>query len=146
MRKAAIFLPFVFMLFSAGRLQGQVMENAEEAFRLSASTNKPLLLIFAGSDWCAPCIRFNDKVLSQSAFINYAKENFILLKIDFPQRKRLSKDKSKRNDELAERYNPRGQFPHVLLLSPDRSILGLLSYKNQTPEEFISEIKPYFTE
>lgn len=138
-------LVFLFIIITSSAV-GQILENAEEAFNLANATNKPVLLIFAGSDWCAPCIRLNDKVLSQEGFQNYAKEHFVTLKVDFPQRKKLSKEMRKQNDALAEKYNPNGQFPHLLLLRPDKTIIKLLTYKNQSSDDFIREIGPLLSE
>lgn len=53
------------------------------ALRLSKESGKPVLINFTGSDWCPWCFRLRDEVFSQDAFINFAKENLILLMIDF---------------------------------------------------------------
>jgi thiamine biosynthesis lipoprotein len=126
--------------------QAQIIEEPEVAFKLSNESQKPLLMIFSGSDWCAPCIRLHDTVLSDEQFQHYASDHFILLKVDFPQRKKQDKSKRTENEQLADKYNPRGQFPHILLLRPDQSILSVLNYKNQPVEEFISQLSAYFAE
>lgn len=120
---------------------GQIEHNAEEAFRIASETDKPVLLVFAGSDWCAPCIRFEKQVLSENSFLEFAKENLVILKADFPQRKKLPLSEQEQNDTLAEQYNPKGVFPRLLLLRVDKSVLSVLSYTNQTPVEFISLVK-----
>lgn len=109
----------------------------------AAETKRPVLLVFSGSDWCAPCIRFNSTILSESTFQSFANENLTVIKADFPQRKKLSGDEKKRNEALADRYNPKGLFPHIILLNNDQSVLATLTFSNQTPEEFISEIRSY---
>lgn len=140
-------LLFVWLLFMwAGVLQAQIIEEPEEAFKLSNESQKPLLMIFSGSDWCAPCIRLNDTVLTNEQFQHYASDHFILLKVDFPQRKKLDQAKQKENENLADKYNPKGQFPHILLLRPDQSILTILNYKNHAANEFISQLSSYFSE
>ncbi len=126
--------------------EAQILENAEEAFQLSAETQKPVLLIFSGSDWCAPCIRFQRTVLSDNQFLHYAADHFILLKADFPQRKKLTSKMVQQNEALAEKYNPKGQFPHIVLLHPDKSVLSTLFYKNQASQEFISQLSSHFAE
>jgi hypothetical protein len=42
---------------------------------------------------------------------------------------------------LAEQYNPRGEFPKLVLLRDDKSVLSTLTYSNQTSDAFISQIK-----
>ncbi len=138
----------IFLLLSGAffaRGQG-ILEDAAQAFAISAESKKPVLLVFSGSDWCAPCIRFNREVLTTEQFQYYAADHFILLKADFPQRKKLEKELVMQNEKLADRYNPNGQFPHILLLHPDQSVLGTLYYKNQNPEEFISQLSTHFAE
>lgn len=123
-------------------VQAQVVRtNAEEAFKVSCETRKPVLLVFAGSDWCAPCIRFEKKVMSESTFQHFADENLVILKADFPQREKLPVALQQQNEKLAEKYNPKGVFPFFLLLGIDRSVLSTLDYTNESSVEFISEIK-----
>jgi len=138
---------FVLLLSGTFLAKGQIiLEDAAQAFVISAESKKPVLLIFSGSDWCAPCIRFNKEVLTTEQFQYYASNHFVLLKADFPQRKKLDKALVEQNEELADRYNPTGQFPHILLLHPDQSVLATLHYKNQNSEEFISQLSSYFAE
>jgi thiol-disulfide isomerase/thioredoxin len=139
--KAVSFL--ILILTSSLGVLAQEIHNAEEAFRLSHETKKPVLLVFSGSDWCAPCILFDKKVLSQESFQTFAKNNLIVLKADFPQRKKIAEDVKKQNDALAEKYNPKGLFPHVMLILPGHSTPATLSYTNETPDEFISEINAH---
>lgn len=134
------------LLLIASFVEAQIHDNAEEAFASSKATHKPVLLIFSGSDWCAPCIRFQKTVLSDEQFQLYASDHLILLKADFPQRKKLSKALEKQNEVLAEKYNPKGQFPHIVLLNSDQSVLSTLSYKNQDTAQFISMLSTHFAE
>ncbi len=133
-------------ILSANLSGAQILENADEAFKLSAASQKPVLLIFSGSDWCAPCIQFQKRILSDEQFEHYASDHFIMLKVDFPQRRKLERELLTQNEALAEKYNPKGQFPHILLLRPDQTVLSLLSYRNQQPQEFISQLSVHFSE
>jgi thiamine biosynthesis lipoprotein len=80
-------------------------------------------------------------VLSQNEFLDFAKENLVILKADFPQRKKLPPAEQQQNDSLAEQYNPKGIFPSLLLLRTDKSVVSTFSYSNQSSKEFISEVK-----
>jgi thiamine biosynthesis lipoprotein len=121
--------------------RAQVLENAEDAFRISAENNTPILLIFSGSDWCAPCIKFEKRILSDALFQDFAKQNLVMLNADFPQRKPMSASLQKQNDALAEKYNPNGLFPHLVLIYPRTRNSMVLSYSNQGSTEFISELR-----
>jgi hypothetical protein len=71
------------------------------------------------------------------------KGSLILLKADFPQRKKLSEEAKKQNDALAEKYNPKGLFPHFVLVIPGQTDHATLIYNNQTSDQFISEINSH---
>ncbi|HEY9044854.1 MAG TPA: thioredoxin family protein [Ohtaekwangia sp.] len=126
---------------SAVTATAQVQQQADEAFRIASEMKRPVLLVFAGSDWCAPCIRFEKKILQEKAFQDFASENLVILEADFPQRKKLADEIKQQNERLADRYNPSGQFPYLVLLRVDRSVLSPLHYTNETPLEFIDKIK-----
>ena len=61
----------------------------------------------------------------------------ILLKADFPKRKknRLSEGQQKHNDELANKYN--GIFPLIVVLNSTGKALGRIGYKKYSPKEYI---------
>lgn len=121
--------------------QAQTTTNQAEAIRWAKEKNKTILLVFSGSDWCQPCIRFDKNVLQEAAFQKYAAEALVILKCDFPQRTKLSKETLQQNEALAERFNSKGEFPKLLLLDNAFEPIETLRYKSQTTAEFISEIK-----
>ena len=116
----------------------------EKAQQQAKAENKNILLNFAGSDWCGPCIILNKEIFDSEVFEQYSNDHLILVKADFPRLKKnqLSKEQQKLNDQLAEKYNKDGVFPLTLLLSPDGIILkkweGL---PRISPEGFTDEIK-----
>lgn len=121
----------------------QILEDPQKAFQLSQQSQLPVLLVFSGSDWCRPCIRFHKDVLSTTEFQTYADGKFIMLKADFPQRKIQAASIIQQNESLAERYNPKGQFPLILLLNTDQSLNTTIKYTRQNSHTFIGELKSY---
>lgn len=119
----------------------QVLTVPSEAFSLSKQLNKPILLIFSGSDWCIPCIQFNSQILKDSLFLDYAKNNLVILEADFPQRKKIASTLKVAYNDLADKYNPGGAFPRIVLLDTDGKLRGELSYRQQPSATFIAEIK-----
>jgi FAD:protein FMN transferase len=118
----------------------QLLEKAQLAFQMASTQHKPIFLIFSGSDWCLPCIRFEKKILADTNFLNFAKQNLVMLRADFPQRKKISAEMIKQNEALADKYNPDGEFPKLVLLNPDESILTSIQFSNQTTGEFVTEL------
>lgn len=118
--------------------------NMDKAVQQANQENKNILLNFAGSDWCGPCILLNKEIFDSKSFEQYANDHLVLVKADFPRLKKnqLSKEQQKLNDQLAEKYNKDGIFPLTILLTPGGRVLkkweGL---PRISAAEFTSEIK-----
>lgn len=115
------------------------------AKEIASKESKPIILVFQGSDWCAPCIKLDREIWSTDTFRKYAKENYVMLKADFPRRKKnsLSEKQTKSNALLAEKYNKQGFFPFVVVLDSNGKVLGESSYKKTTPENYIQELNAF---
>ncbi|MDA3912191.1 MAG: thioredoxin family protein [Bacteroidales bacterium] len=112
----------------------------EKAKEIAAEKNQKIILVFSGSDWCAPCIKLDRQIWQSDEFKTYAKDNFFLLKADFPRKKnnKLSKEQQEKNNKLAEVYNTNGYFPFVIVLDKNGTVLGTTGYKKVTPKEYIN--------
>jgi thioredoxin-related protein len=134
-------LPILFC-FLFGSLQAQEwQENFDDALALANDENKPIVLVFSGSDWCAPCIRLKRNILESEDFKNYAASHYVLYNADFPRKKKnqLPLEKLNSNKRLAEKYNPTGYFPLVVVMDKQESVLGKTGFdRKATPEEYIS--------
>lgn len=111
--------------------------------KAQTTAQRPTLLIFSGSDWCLPCIQFEKTILSDSSFLDFVGQHLEFIQADFPQRARQSAELKKQNEILAERYNPEGTFPKILLLRPDRSVWAQIHWQNQSPQLFTQLLDNY---
>lgn len=129
-------------LFFLGAPKWQMdFENAKAAAK---KDNKSIILSFAGSDWCGPCIKMTRDIFEKEAFVNYADRKLVLVRADFPRAKKnqLDPKQVKHNEALAEKYNPQGKFPLTLLLDANGKILKTWDgFKSGTPEEFIQQVE-----
>ncbi|MFV5693194.1 thioredoxin family protein [Flavobacterium sp. LT1R49] len=117
-----------------------------EVAKNEASTqNKTILLVFSGSDWCGPCIKLDRNIWQSAEFKEFAQNNLIIERADFPKKKQnqLAPELKKRNQELAEKYNKDGLFPLVVILDKTGKILGKTGFKNVSPQEYITLIKSF---
>lgn len=57
--------------------------NFTEAQSEAKLENKKLMLVFSGSDWCMPCIRFKDQILVTDVFEEYADKNLVIVNVDY---------------------------------------------------------------
>lgn len=119
--------------------------NFEEAKNLAKEQDKNIVMIFSGSDWCAPCIRLEKNIWQSEEFKKESAEKWILLKLNFPRKKanQLSEEQINHNRALAEKYNREGSFPLVIIMQPDGKILGKLGFKNVEPKEYIALMEAF---
>lgn len=118
------------------------LNDYDKALQQARTQNKMILLVFSGSDWCKPCIRLEQQVLSTDVFREYATENLILLKADFPRKRknRLTKTQQQHNDQLAEKYNSAGAFPYAVLLDSEGEAQKSLNTNVENVYDFIKQI------
>ncbi|PYJ75240.1 MAG: thioredoxin family protein [Verrucomicrobia bacterium] len=117
------------------------LSDYKKAQQEAKTSNKFLLLDFTGSDWCGWCKRLEKEILSQSQFENYARENLVLLEVDFPRAKPQSPELRKQNQELAQQYQIEG-FPTIVVLNGDGQ--KLWQYDGYFPDglaAFIAELE-----
>ncbi|MFV7235638.1 MULTISPECIES: thioredoxin family protein [Flavobacterium] len=116
--------------------------NFEEAKAEAAKENKNILLVFSGSDWCAPCMKLEKVVWKSEDFQMEAEKKWVLYKADFPKKKanQLSPELSESNKKLAEKYNKNGSFPLVVLLDKTGKVIGITGFKNVSASDYIKLI------
>jgi thioredoxin-related protein len=137
-----LFVLMTLALLSLGSLRAAEatwLTNYDEAIKLAASENKPLLMDFTGSDWCGWCIRLDKEVFSQPEFVEYAKTNLVLLKLDFP-RKELPPAQKTQNEKLAKQYEI-GGFPSIIVLDSKGKKIGDLGYEKGGAKSWIASLE-----
>ena len=120
--------------------QGDWLENYTEALAAAKQLKRPVLIDFTGSDWCGWCIRLDREVFSQKAFIKYAKNDLVLLKLDFPQRKKLSEALQKQNMELAKKFGIRG-FPTIVIVNAEGKEIARTGYQRGGAKNYVDHLK-----
>ncbi|UUC43812.1 thioredoxin family protein [Flavobacterium cerinum] len=133
-------IPYLFLLLISTFTYAQHWESDfEDGKKLATAENKNIVLVFSGSDWCAPCIKLDKTIWSSEEFKTEAKKNWILVKVDFPKKKsnNLSENQKSQNNSLAEQYNKEGHFPLVVVLDKNGKVLGKTGYKNIPPSAYI---------
>lgn len=100
------------------------------------------LIVFEGSDWCVNCRKFEQQILQDSNFVEFLQTQQIQVeKIDFPQRKKLSKSQQNYNATMADKYAFDGNFPTLILARIDTLKFEKLYYLNQSTTEMIDQIQ-----
>ena len=141
MKKGLPIVLFFFLNMTTVLAQGWLLDF-DKAKEIASRESKPIILVFQGSDWCEPCIKLDREIWSSDTFKNYASENFVMLKADFPMKEQnaISEEQRAANIVLAEAYNKNGIFPLVIVLDSQGRVLGETGYKKTSPEEYINEL------
>ena len=134
------FLTYIIALSSITIKAQEWLTDINKAKMQAAEKNRNIVLVFQGTDWCAPCIKLENEIWSSEEFKTYAKEHFVLVKAEFLRKKKnqLSKEQQAKNNSLAEKYNTQGYFPLVVVMDKDGNVLGTTGYKKVTPSEYIN--------
>ena len=117
----------------------------DNSIKRAKEESKKLLVVFQGSDWCGPCIKLSKEIWSTEFFVDYSDKSYVMLQVDFPRRKKnsLSESQQEQNAFLAEKFNPRGYFPFVVVLNSSGKLIGEIGYENTTPQKFIEIIESF---
>jgi len=144
MRKYALITILFVLIMNTARLSAQEWRTDWDTAKVEAEqSNKKLILVFSGSDWCIPCIKLEKEIWENSSFIQYAEQHYVLFRADFPKRKKnkLPETIQQLNDRLASEYNPKGYFPLVVVLDTQGKVKGQLGYEKLSPEAYIALIE-----
>lgn len=119
--------------------------NFDEAKKLASKNNENIVLVFQGSDWCAPCIKLDREIWSTETFKKLSQNHFVMLKADFPRKKanKLSDELTLQNSKLAETYNNQGIFPLVVVLNKDGKVLGKTGYEKLSPSDYFKKLTSF---
>ena len=119
--------------------------SLEEANALSVKTGKPIMANFTGTDWCGWCIKLRKEVFDTKEFKDWAKENVVLLELDFPRKLQLPDNIKAQNQQMQQALGVRG-YPTIwffTLTNNDKGQiningLGKTGYVKGGPAAFIS--------
>lgn len=115
------FLITIFLFVYSTLIFSQTKEKKEDllwvtdinqAYSLSASSKKPVFAFFTGSDWCGWCHKLQRDVFAKPEFVTWAKDNVVLLELDFPKRIKLPDSLAQQNQSLQQFFRVTG-FPTI---------------------------------
>lgn len=109
-------------------IPGTWITDYQAALAFAKSENKTVLADFTGSDWCSWCKKLDKEVFSQKPFLEYATQNLVLLKLDFPRSITQPAAEKAQNEALAQQYEIQG-FPTIMLFDKEGKKLGQTGYQ-----------------
>lgn len=128
--------------------------DVEQVYKVSQKTDKPVFAFFTGSDWCGWCHKLERAVFEKKNFQAWAKENVVLLELDFPRKTQQPEELQQQNQGLASFFKVKG-FPTIWLFEIDMDTVenrfnidpyGSLGYPGGAPkgkeeEIFLNNVK-----
>jgi thioredoxin-related protein len=105
--------------------------NIESAWTQAALKNKPVLLLFTGSDWSPRSIALDTSVFDRGQFLEIAKKHFVVYHADYPQRTELSETLKRSHIRLLETWNVHS-FPTLIAVTQDRQEIGRVIFQTQS--------------
>ena len=112
-------------------------DDYKKALARAKTEKKLVLLDFTGSDWC---IKLEKEVFSKSEFKTYARENLVLVEVDFPQGKRQTAKLKAQNEKLQKEFGIQG-YPTLIVLNSEGKKVAQLGYEAGGPTPFVAKLK-----
>ncbi len=119
---------------------GTWIDNWEKAIQTATAEDKLILVNFTGSDWCGWCIKLAKEVFDHNEFKDYAKENLVMLKLDFPRNIPQSSELISQNRQLQEHFGIRG-YPTILLVNGEGEEVARTGYQQGGAAKYVEHLK-----
>lgn len=101
--------------------------------------NKPVIMLFTGSDWCGWCIRLENQILSKEDFKTWADKRAVLFKADFPRKTKQPANLAAQNEKLSQKFGIRG-FPTIVVTDAYGKVYGETGYQKMSPAEYTKHL------
>ncbi|PHX57691.1 MAG: hypothetical protein CK553_03230 [Opitutia bacterium] len=111
------------------------LTDLDEGIKVAKAEKKAILVDFTGSDWCGWCIRLKKEVFDQKEFAAATKD-FVLVELDYPQKKQQSPEVKAKNKALSEKFGVEG-FPTILLLDAEGAPFAQTGYQAGGPSKYL---------
>jgi protein disulfide-isomerase len=119
---------------------GEWIEDYQKGKAIAAQTKRTIVLSFIGSDWDPYSQQLQREIYDVKEFQDYAKDNLVLVKFDYPKKKAQSEEIKQQNKQLADIYSIRG-YPTVVILNAGGQLIAKAGYQKGGPKPFLAEVK-----
>ena len=125
---------------SSQKKLGVWLTDWNEAMKMAQYLDRPVVVDFTGSDWCIWCQKLEEEVFSKDEFIKYAKDNFILLKVDFPREIEQSDELKAFNQQKLKEYKVEG-FPTIVIINDRGEEYARTGYRPGGAEKYLKHLE-----
>lgn len=116
------------------------ISSSDAAMQRANRENKLVMAMFTGSDWCPWCVKLEREVFDTPEFRDWANQNAIPLKLDFPKKTKLPYELRTQNEKMLQKYAAHVKaYPSVLFLDSRGEFVAKMGYARGGPEAWISK-------
>lgn len=140
MKKLVLLLAATFAAFHIHAADAGWLTDLPKAQEKAKAEKKLVLIDFTGSDWCPPCKNLHKTVLTAPEFLAFAKDNLVLVDIDFPNSKPQSAELKAANKELAKKFAVTG-YPTVIVLDASgKELFKKVGYGGTPAKAYVADL------
>ena len=137
------FILLLVTVFASGTLfaaEGEWLTDLTKAQAKAKEEKKLVLLDFTGSDWCPPCKNLHKTVLTSEEFAKFAKDNLVLVEVDFPKSKPQSAELKAANAKLSDKFKIEG-YPTVIVLDASgKEVFKEVGYGGTSAKDYVAKL------
>lgn len=140
MKKLIVLLTATLAAFTLSAADGEWLTDLPKAQAKAKADKKLVLLDFTGSDWCPPCKSLHNTVLTSAEFTKFAKDNLVLVEVDFPRAKKQSPELKAANAKLEEQFKVEG-YPTVIVLDANgKEIFREVGFGGTPAKDYVAKL------
>lgn len=130
---------FAVGFLSTAQAEADWFDNMDDAQAAATKGDKPILILFTGSDWCPPCKQLESRILDTKEFAKGVEGEWVLLKLEFLKYTKQPDSVKKANYALVEKYGIRG-YPTMVVLDSKGELHDKFGYRHRTTDDFLKDL------
>jgi thioredoxin-related protein len=139
MKKLIILILFILVNISFAQNK---FDDWESAKKNAESTNKNILIILTGAEWCKPCVKMENNVIKAKEFIDYANENLVIFEINLPRHWNYDSKVVKDYEYLKNKYQTNSLPSLILVDNEGKEIMKMTNGLNSL-EKVMNQLRLY---
>ena len=140
MKKLALLFTATFASLTLLAAEGEWLTDLPKAQAKAKAEKKLVLIDFTGSDWCPPCKNLHKTVLTSPEFTAFAKDNLVLVELDFPNSKPQSAELKAANKELAKKFGITGYPTIIVLDASGKEVFKKVGYGGTPAKDYVADL------
>ena len=137
----AISVALVTLWITAGVADAQWETDVEKGAQAAIKDDKDILLLFTGEQWCPPCKKLKEEVLTADGFVEEISADFVLIKLDFPADRDPAEAKQPKF-KWAQRFGVTG-YPTVVLTDATMKPFAIAGYEPGGVENYLGMLSEH---